>query len=435
MDSTVQEVLEFIEEQDVRFVRLTFCDIFGHPKNVAIPAARLGHVFRHGLAFDASAVHGFLDVEKSDLFLHPDPTTLAVLPWRPHSGRVVRLFCDITYPDGTPFQDDGRYILKQAMKAAQDMGYGCRMGASCDFSLFLCDESGKPTTEPNDQAGCFDVSPLDKAENIRREIVLSLDEMGIPVTSSMHKYAPGQNMIRLASKDALISADNFFTFKWATQTVASQFGLFASFMPHPLEGESGNGMAVDMYLTKEGKSIFKSSMAQSKEAGSFIAGVLKYIPDITIFLNPIPNSYERFGTFEAPKYITWSPENRCQLIRIPASSDQDFRLELRSPDMICNPYLAVAYILYAGLEGIKQQLPLPEPANVTEKTGLDYKQLPANLGEAVEIAQKSDFLTKYVPQATVEKYLASKAQEWQEYNNNNLNQKQDLYLNRYFPTY
>ncbi len=436
MDYTIEEVLQFIEENDVRFVRLTFCDMFGYPKNIAVPASRLGHVFRHGVSFDASVVDGFMNVEETDLFLHPDPVTLAVLPWRPQQGRVVRLFCDIKYPDGRPFEGDGRYLLKQAVAHAAARGYACRMGAECEFYLFQCDDDGSPTKVPHDKAGCFDIAPLDKAENIRREICLTLDEMGIWTSESHHKHGPGQNEISFISCDALNAADNFFTFKSVAKTVASLNGLFASFLPRPLVGFSGSGMHLNMYLAKDGVSVFNTrAEKRSKEADSFIAGILDHIRDITAFLNPIPNSYERFGSFEAPQYVTWSLQNRSQLIRIPDTTGEEYRAELRSPDMACNPYFAIALILYAGIDGIERGLQLPEPADFNHAKINEFlsntARLPADLGEAVALARQSDFLAGVMPQNTLKKYLDAKEREWKQFAA--ADDPADYFDKRYFP--
>lgn len=435
MDFTIEEVLQFIEENDVRFIRLTFCDMFGYPKNIAIPAGRLGHVFRHGLSFDASVVDGFMNVEESDLFLHPDPTTLAVLPWRPQQGRVVRLFCDIKYPDGRPFEGDGRYMLKKAIAFAAEKGYDCRMGAECEFYLFKCDDDGNPTKIPHDNAGCFDIAPLDKAENIRREIGLTLDEMGIWVAESHHKHGPGQNEITFVSCDALNAADNFFTFKSAAKTVAALNGLFASFMPHPIKNQSGSGMHINMYLTKNGESVFRSSnRGASPEADSFIAGIMAHICEMTAFLNPIPNSYERFGSFEAPKYVTWSLQNRSQLIRIPESTGDDFRMELRSPDMACNPYFAIACIIYAGIDGIEKKLKLEPAADFSHSDNLNLSglsTLPGDLGEAVFLAENSDFIKNIFPENILKAYFSAKKNEWAKYSA--ADNREEYFDKNYFP--
>lgn len=435
MDYTIDEVLQFVEENDVRFVRLTFCDMFGYPKNIAIPASRLSYAFQHGVSFDASVVEGFMNVEESDLFLHPDPATLAVLPWRPQQGRVVRLFCDIKYPDGRPFEADGRYLLKKAVAYAARRGYECRTGAECEFYLFLCDDEGNPTMVPHDRAGCFDVAPLDKAENIRREICLTLDEMDIWTSESHHKHGPGQNEISFLSCDALTAADNFFTFKSVAKTVAGSSGLYASFMPRPLEDHSGSGMHLNMYLAKDGVSLFHvNADQQSTEADGFIAGILDHIREITAFLNPIPNSYDRFGSFEAPKYITWSPKNRSQLIRIPATTEKEYRIELRSPDMSCNPYLAIALIIYAGIDGIERKLALPPAADFSRGTLSDCSGaccLPADLGEAVAAARESAFTRKVLPPNIITKYLDFKEAEWNKYTS--AKDKADYFSKHYFP--
>ena len=411
MDYTMAEVLQFVEENDVKFIRLAFCDLFGVQKNISIMPGELPRAFESGVSFDASAVRGFLNVEESDLFLHPDPATLAVLPWRPSHGRVVRLFCEVRRPDGTPFEGDGRRILRQAVEDARSMGYVCRVGAECEFYLFETDEAGNPTDVPHDRAGYMDVAPLDRGENVRREICLTLEEMGIAPESSHHEQGPGQNEIDFRYSDALTAADNIVTFKSVVETVAARNGLCASFSPKPVAGKSGNGMHVNLSLARNGLNLFKTGAEHSQEAESFLAGVLRRAAEITAFLNPVPESYARLGSFEAPKYVTWSHGNRSQLVRIPAASGEYARMELRSPDPACNPYLALALLLRAGLEGIKDSLPLCPPcdrnplAPGADTAGL--AALPDNLQQAVRAARESAFVRAALPARTADAYLAA----------------------------
>lgn len=421
MDYTMNEVLQFVAENDVKFIRLTFCDIFGTVKNVSILAEELPRAFENGVSFDASAIRGFLNVEESDLLLFPDPTTIMVLPWRPQQGRVARFYCDIRRPDGTPFEGDVRHILKDAVSSAQKQGYSCQIGSECEFYLFEVNENGNPVQTPQDRAGYLDIAPLDKGENIRREICLTLEEMGLSPESSHHEQGPGQNEIDFRHADALTAADHLVTFKTAVKTIAAKYGLFASFMPKPLLHQAGSGLHINMSLSKNGMNLFKSGTDEhSAESESFIAGVLDKAREMTAFLNPLTNSYERFGSFEAPQYVTWSHQNRSQLVRIPAARGEYARMELRSPDPSCNPYLAFALLIDAGMEGVSRKLSLCPPADINlfeadAQTTAQYEQLPQTLGEAVQLARNSNFIKSVIPQATLEKILHEKEREWKDY--------------------
>lgn len=418
MDYTVNEVLQYVAENDVKFVRLAFCDIFGTPKNISILSSELARAFSQGICFDASAVDGFMNVEESDLLLFPDPATLAVLPWRPAQGRVVRMYCNIRHPDGRPFEGDGRYLLQQAAQKAANAGYQCKIGAECEFYLFEMDEKGCPTRVPHDQAGYCDIAPLDKGENVRREICLTLEEMGIDPETSHHEQGPGQNEIDFKFSDPLSCADNLITFKSVVRNIAARNGLFATFMPKPIADKSGSGLHINLSLYKNGQNLFAREYEQHNAVyHSFIAGILENIYDMTLFLNPSTNSYARFGSFEAPNYITWSHQNRSPLIRIPAASGQYSRMELRSPDPLCNPYLAFTLLLGAGLEGIQNGLELSPPADFNlftaeEESLSKFRVLPQNLGEAAKAAAASEFVARHLPGKTIEKMVTSKQSEW-----------------------
>lgn len=418
MTQTMTEVLEFIEENDVKFIRLAFCDIFGKQKNISIMPAQLPRAFETGISFDASVIRGFMDVAESDLFLVPDPATLAVLPWRPSQGRVVRFFCDIRRPDGTPFEGSGRDILRRTVKKAADMGYVCKIGSECEFYLFERDEDGNPTMIPHDHGTYCDIAPLDKGENVRREICLTLEEMGIQPESSHHEQGPGQNEIDFQYSHALEAADDLVTFRAAVKNIAAQNGLFASFMPKPFPDKSGNGLHINMSLSQNGRNIFKTNEAgHSKEAESFLQGIMDRIPEITAFLNPLTNSYARFGEFEAPRYLTWSHQNRSQLIRVPAATGKYSRIELRSPDPSCNPYLAYSLLIAAGLEGIAQKKKLCAPTNlnlfdVMKEQAKTFETLPGDLWSALQLAKNSSFVAEVLPQATIEKYMEQKEAEY-----------------------
>lgn len=390
---TYDEVMTFVEEEDVKFIRLAFCDVNGKQKNISIMPHELEKAFSDGISFDASAIDGFGDEVKSDLFLHPDSSTLSILPWRPSQGRVVRMFCDIKHPDGTPFEKDGRLILKKAVNEAANMGITCNFGAEVEFYLFKTDENGNKMSEPFDDAGYLDIAPDDKGENVRREICLTLLDMGIIPESSHHEEGPGQNEIDFKHSDALCSADNVVTLKSVVKTIAMRNGLCADFSPKPLEDNSGNGMHINISIkTDNGKNI----------NDSFMAGILEHIFEITAFLNPSKDSYDRLGEKKAPKYITWSPQNRSQLIRIPAATEENKRIELRSPDPTANPYIAYALLIYAGLDGVKRGLKAPEATNINLYTADEsitscLERLPETLDEAKRAALGSKFVKDILP--------------------------------------
>ena len=343
MKYSKEEVMQYVQEEDVKFIRLAFCDVFGKQKNISIMPEELPRAFEYGIAFDASAIAGFGDESRCDLLLHPDPETLMTLPWRPEHGKVVRMFTYITYPDGTPFECDTRSLLKKAMDDAKKAGYSFAFGAEQEFYLFELDEKNKPTTIPYDEAGYMDIAPEDRGENIRREICLTLEQMGIRPESSHHEEGPGQNEIDFRYSKPLGAADDAMTFQTVVKTIARRSGLYADFSPKPIAGKPGNGLHINMSVKNDENHILLPQM---------LAGIMKYIKDFTVFLNPVEASYERFGHSKAPKYISWSVENRSQLIRIPAASGQYRRAELRSPDPMANPYLAYSLLIYAGLYGI-----------------------------------------------------------------------------------
>jgi glutamine synthetase len=417
MNDAVKEVLEFVRENDVKFIRLGFSDLFGVQKNISIMPGELEEAFVNGVSFDAHAIKGFRDVTESDLFLFPDPGTLTILPWRPNPGRVMRFFCDIRNPDGTPFLRDTRNLLKNAVLRCEKMGYVCKIGAECEFYLFKTNEEGEPTGVTFDKGGYLDIQPLDKCENIRREICLTLEEMGIKPESSHHEQGPGQNEIDFKFSDALNCADNFLMFKSAVKAIAARNGLYASFMPKPIEKAPGSGAHINISLTQNGVNVFKHGSESHKAAAeSFIAGILAKTPEMTLFLNPIANSYERFGEFEAPLYVSWSHQNRSQLIRIPAAAGEKMRMEFRSPDPAINPYLAFALILSAGLDGIESGMELPKPLDVDlytadESITKKLAKLPESLSEAIDMAEKSAFVGGVIGAELLKKYVAIKREE------------------------
>ena len=399
MKCSKNEVLQYVAEEDVKFIRLAFCDVFGRQKNISVLAEELPHAFQYGVAFDASAIAGFGDESRSDLILHPDPDTLTPLPWRPEHGRVVRMFCSITYPDGTPFECDTRSILKKAVADAAKEGYSFEFGAEQEFYLFEQDEKGQPTNRPYDRAGYMDIAPEDRGENIRREICLTLEQMGIRPESSHHEEGPGQNEIDFRYSDALTAADQALTFQTVVRTVAARNGLYADFSPKPIPEMPGNGFHINMSVHSDADEVFEG----------MIAGVLSRVEDMTAFLNPTEDSYKRLGLRKAPGYISWSKENRSQLVRIPAVTGGSRRAELRSPDPAANPYLAFSVLIYAALEGITQKTELPPAADINsfranEEAIKGFRKLPGCLADARKIAGASAFIKAHLPEEVVRIY-------------------------------
>ena len=400
MKYSKQEVMQYVQEEDVKFIRLAFCDVFGKQKNISIMPEELPRAFEYGIAIDASAIEGFGDETHSDLLLHPDADTLMPLPWRPEHGRVVRMFCTISYPDGRTFECDSRSILKQAVQDAEKAGFQFFFGAEQEFYLFNLDDNGNPTKEPYDNAGYMDIAPEDKGENIRREVCLTLEQMGIRPESSHHEEGPGQNEIDFRYSSPLAAADNAMTFQMVVKTVARRNGLYADFSPKPLEDKPGNGFHINI-------SVKPSDNVDNMNF--MIAGILAKVAEMTIFLNPLESSYQRFGNNKAPRYISWSSENRSQLVRVPAAVGEYKRAELRSPDPAANTYLAFALMIYASLYGIQNKLELQDPADINlykadADTLAKFEHLPENLKSACSLANNSDFIKEHIPGAILELY-------------------------------
>lgn len=403
-----REALELIESSDIKFVRLAFCDVFGVQKNISVQASELERAFEQGIAFDASSVAGFSDPSHSDLFLFPDPATMALLPWRPSRGGVARFFCEIRNPDGTPFSADCRKFLAgtEQLLAAHDLR--CDIGAECEFYLFKLDENGNQTDIPLDRAGYFDIAPADCGENVRREICQTLESMGIQPERSHHEQGPGQNEIDFRYSNALSAADNVITFKQVVSTVAARNGLWASFAPKPISAEAGNGFHINCSITHADiRAAADESLFQQ-----FMAGVLAHTPEMTAVLNPLPESYARLGQDKAPNRVSWSPSNRSQLIRIPAADVQHQRMELRSPDASCNPYLAFALVMRAGLDGILGGMTPPPSCDmnlldVPTETAKQYAPLPADLTAARQLMTDSAFMRNNLPAHLFEAYTGA----------------------------
>ena len=400
MRYTKDEIIQYVSEEDVKFIRLAFCDVFGVQKNIAIMPEELPRAFEYGIAIDASAIRGFGDVVNSDLLLHPDPDTLAELAWRPETGKVVRMYADITYPDGTPFECDTRTLLKQAIKTAELQGYAFAFGEEQEFYLFKLDDIDNRTYEPYDNAGYMDIAPEDRGENIRREICLTLEKMGIHPERSHHEEGPGQNEIDFRYSDPLTAADNALTFQMVVKTIARRNGLYADFSPKPLKEAPGNGCHINVSVKPSDNFVNLNYM---------IAGILDKIQEMTLFFNPKDESYSRFGGNKAPRYISWSAENRSQLIRIPAAQGEYCRAELRSPDNLANPYLSFALLIHAGLYGINNRLALPDPVNENLQNAdpeiiRNLRKLPETLKEAASLANSSSFVKSLIPQSIIDTY-------------------------------
>ena len=404
MNYSAKEIMQYVNEEDVKFIRLAFCDVYGKHRNISIMPGELERAFEEGIAIDASAIPGFGDEVHSDLFLRPCASTLALLPWRPEHGRVIRMFCDINTPSGEPFEGDTRNILRRACAEARESGLEFRFGAEMEFYLFKTDHNGYKTREPYDQAGYMDIAPDDKGENVRREICLTLEQMGIYPESSHHEEGPGQNEIDFRYSDPIIAADNAVTFRSVVQAIAQRNGLWADFSPKPLEDLPGNGFHINISLKNDG---------DGEKLKYAIAGILDRVADITGFLNPTEDSYRRFGHSKAPLYISWSCENRSQLIRVPATTGGLRRAELRSPDPGANPYLAFAAVIYAAAEGINGKAKLPDPTDLNLFTAgkevcRKYRQLPLTLAQAAEIAGKSEFVRKHFCDLILNAYCNTK---------------------------
>ena len=391
---TVDEVMEFIEENDVKFIRLAFCDYFGNQKNVSVMPDELQKAAERGEPFDSFRIAGFDDANVQDLFLRPDLSTMCILPWRPQEGRVLRFYCDVVTADGQEYALDPRKLLKDTIEECKKLDFKPRIGLNSEFYLFRTDDEDNPTLIPWDNGSCYDIAPLDRGENIRREICLTMEEMGITPEKSYHENGPGQNEIDFEDDSALHTADNFITYKNVVGAVSARNGIFASFAPKPLQDESGNGLHVKVTLLRSGKNLREEDPDMAEY---FTAGVLNRMRDITVFLNTQPESYLRFGQGEAPKYITWSMQNRSRLLRIPVENGKPVGFLLRSPDSGINPYIAFTMIIRAGLAGIKNHEKLPAPVDRSmrlmsdeEKSG--FEKLPLTMDEAIECAKGSDFI-------------------------------------------
>ena len=440
--NTVKDIVNMVRDEDVAFIRLQFTDIFGTLKNVAITPSQLLKALSGKVMFDGSSIEGFVRAEESDMFLVPDLDTFAIFPWRPQHGKVARMICDVFKTDKTPFEGDPRRILKNVIADAGKDGYTLNVGTECEFFLFQTDDEANPTTDTNEQAGYFDLGPVDFGENARRDIVLTLEEMGFEIETSHHEGAPAQHEIDFHYDEALKTADNIMTFKLAVRTIARQHGLHATFMPKPKAGVDGSGMHLNFSLHKDGRNVFADAEDPSKlseEGRYFIGGIMKHIKGMSAILNPIVNSYKRLiPGYEAPVYISWGTQNRTPLIRIPyADAEEGRRIELRSPDPAANPYLALAVCLSAGLDGIRNKIVPPEPitGNITkmtyaERCALGIEQLPGTLIEAISEFEKDVFVRNVIGEHISGRYVEARKREWAQYTAQISKWELEQYLNK-----
>lgn len=425
---TKEDVLRLVAEYNVRFIRLQFTDILGIPKNVSISPRQLEKALNNELMFDGSSIEGFVRIEESDMYLHPDPNTFIIYPWRTsEEGTVARMICDIYNPDGTPFAGDPRFVLKSALQEAANMGYTFNVGPEAEFFLFHTSSDGTPTVVTHDKAGYFDLSPIDLGENARRDIVSTLEKIGFEIEASHHEVAPGQHEIDFKYSDALDIADKIITFKFVVRTIAQRHGLHATFMAKPIFGEAGNGMHMNQSLfDQNGQNAFwdpNTPTQLSQVVLHYIAGIMKHARALTAITNPTVNSYKRLVPgYEAPVYIAWSSRNRSPLVRIPAKRGLSTRIELRNPDPTCNPYLALAAVLMAGLDGIKNKLLPPEPCdrNIYEMTPLERWELgigslPGTLQEAMDDLSKDEVIKGALGPHVLDRYMEAKYHEWDDY--------------------
>lgn len=442
MGYTKEDVFHMVREEDVQFIRMQFTDIFGQLKNVAVTASQIERAVNNEIMLDGSSIEGYVRIQESDQYLWPDLDTFAVLPWRPQYGKVARLICDVHNPDGASFMGDPRNVLKRTLLRAERLGYTFNIGPELEFFLFQTDERGRPTTETSDEAGYFDLGPLDHGESTRREVCLSLEEMGMQIEASHHELAPGQHEIDLKYVDALQAADNIMTFKLAVKTLAQKNGLHATFMPKPVSGTAGSGMHVNMSLFRNGRNVFFDENAPgqlSELARQFMAGLLAHARGFCALTNPLVNSYKRLLTgYEAPCYLAWSSSNRSSLIRIPAPRGQGTRVELRNPDPACNPYLVFAACLAAGLDGIEHGM--TPPPEVTEniyamsdadRAARNITNLPVNLAGALCTLEGDPVITEALGEHVTRQYTEGKRREWEEYRA----QVSQWELSRYLVTY
>ena len=440
--NTREDILKMAKEAKVEFIRLQFTDIFGVMKNVSITTSQLAKALDNELMFDGSSIDGFVRIEESDMYLYPDYDSWCVIPWLDNDNATARLICDIYTDSGEPFVGDPRYVLRRAIKAAADMGYTVNMGPEAEFFLFHTDEKGRPTLETNDRAAYFDLAPVDLGEAARREMVLDLESIGFEIEASHHEVAPGQHEIDFKYADALTTADNLQTFKYVVRQVAQRHGLHATFMPKPVFGIAGSGMHVNQSLMKDGKNAFYDPDGErglSRTAYQYLAGLLAHSREFTAITNSTVNSFKRLVSgYEAPVYVAWAGKNRSPLVRVPAKRGNSTRMELRSPDPSCNPYLAFACMIMAGLDGIKNDMTPPEPVernifcmSEEELAASRVEMLPGSLAEAIELLKKSSLVRETLGDHIFDCFIEAKHQEWEEYRIQVTDWELNRYLNKF----
>ena len=439
---TKEDIIRICEEEKVNFICLQFTDILGMLKSVIVTTSQLEKALDNKCMFDGSSIDGFVRIEESDMCLHPDLDSFVILPWDSDEAKTARLICDVYNSDGTPFEGDPRYVLRRAIKKAADMGFSCFVGPECEFFLFHLDDHGKATTNTFDKGGYFDLGSVDRGEACRRDICLCLEKMGFEIEASHHENAIAQHEVDFKYDEVLRTADNVMTFKYVVKNIANRHNLHATFMPKPIFGECGSGMHINLSLFKDGKNVFcneNDAAGLSEIAYSFIAGLMHHIKAITVLTNPIVNSYKRLVPgYEAPVYIAWSAKNRSPLIRIPTARGSGTRVELRNPDPSANPYLAMAAVIQAGLDGVEKAMtpPPPKDSNIFDLTAeqrkaADIHSLPKNLREAVREFKYSDFAKYAVGEHVHKKYVEAKQEEWQEYTTRVSQWEIDKYLGKY----
>lgn len=415
---TREEILQMVEEEDVEFIRLQFTDMFGVIKNIAVTARELPRALKNQCTVDWTLIVGETESDESDLYLRPDMDTFTILPWRPQQGKVARMICDLFCPDGTPYVNSSRYILEKTAAEAEREGYTCYIDPECEFFLFHTDDNGIPTTVTHEQAGYLDVSPLDLGENARRDMVLTLEEMGMEIESSHHEKAPAQHEIDFRYGEIRNIADYIMTFRMAVRTVAKRHGLHATFMPKPRSETAGSGMHLHFSLFKDGKNIFDKPDASgglSEEAYYFVGGLLAHSREMALITNPLVNSYKRLVPgYGAPTELTWTENNQNSLVRIPVRRGEETRVELRSPDAAANPYLVLAVCLAAGMDGIRNKIN-PEKASNCCSCGQQAENLPETLKEAIDLFENSTWMRKVLGESFCRQYLSAKKKEWLRY--------------------
>jgi glutamine synthetase len=421
---TKEDIYRLVKEENVKYIRLQFTDLLGTIKNVEIPVSQLEKALDNKMMFDGSSIEGFVRIEESDMYLYPDLDTFVVFPWTTEDGKVARFICDVYTPDGQPFMGDPRQILKASLREMEDLGFtSFNIGPEPEFFLFKLDENGQPTNELNDQGGYFDFAPLDLGENCRRDIVLTLEQMGFQIEASHHEVAPGQHEIDFKYANAVEAADQIQTFKLVVKTIARKHGLHATFMPKPLFGINGSGMHCNMSLFSGNKNVFEdpsTELGLSETAMQFLAGIIKHSRGFAAITNPTVNSYKRLVPgYEAPCYVAWSAKNRSPLIRIPASRGLSTRIEVRNPDPSANPYLALAVLLAAGLDGVKNKLQAPPAVdrniyvmNEAERKEAGIENLPATLKEAIEELKADEVICNALGEHALEHFVEAKEIEW-----------------------